>query len=92
MAILQFFQVRDYYEGALSRPSDHAGISWRGARLEVYEGAPEVLHYWKSRGSPAGQDDRPRPQQVQGDVRQGGRGVGAYHGQTRLRPDVLMSV
>ena len=58
----------------------------------MYEGAPQVLHHRKPRGAPAGQDDRPRPQQVQGDVREGGRGAGADHGEAGLGPDVLMSV
>ena len=58
--------------------------------MAVYEGSPQVLHHRQPRGAPAGQDDRPRAQQVQGDVGQGGRAGGAHHGQTCLCPDVLM--
>ena len=56
----------------------------------MYEGSVEVLHYWQSRGSPAGQNDRTGAEQVHWDVRQGGRAGGADHGQTRLRSDVLI--
>ena len=40
--------------------------------MEVYEGPVEVLHYWQSRGPPAGQDDRTGAEQVHRDVCQGG--------------------
>ena len=56
----------------------------------MYEGSVEVLHYWQSRGSPAGQNDRTGAEQVHWDVRQGGRAGGANHGQTCLRSDVLI--
>ena len=58
----------------------------------MHEGAAQVLHHRESRGAPAGQDDRPRAQQVLRPLQAGGRADRADHGQTGLGANVLIQL
>ena len=60
--------------------------------MALHEGAAQVLHHRESRGAAAGQDDRPRAQQVLRPLQASGRANRADYGQTGLRANVLIQL